>query len=232
MKGALMISSMDFRALKFKNGSTIRMAKARTTVNRSKAPELPRYIKGPFRTLREGPVMAADLSMKKTGLAVGEVGKRPKWCGTLTGITSKKASEGERLLAMAEGLVAEAELKGCKTVIFSEFYNSKFMLSFRASAGLRGAVLAALSAAGIEALGLAEITARKAVGVPTCKRSRQEPKGYMKLRARVVLQKLGLNHLNEDEGDAAILLMGSYVELGLPTPDMFKPRRPNAPQES
>jgi hypothetical protein len=186
-----------------KAADSLRVSKARTTVNRK----------------AEGRrVMCLDLSTTKTGMAWGQVGQKPE--GTMCLVTPaalKKAGEGERLNATAKEIVFHVKRLNCGFVIFSEFYAARMMLAFRANAALRGAVMAYLAAEGIEALPVAEITARKAAGVDITRRKDTDPaKGYMKARAATRLAELGLGHLQEDEGDAAILLLGAtaVVEIG------------------
>lgn len=177
----------------------LQVAKARTTVNRKEAPT-----KGsPY-------VMALDLSMAKTGLAWGVPGMLPD--GTLTLKLPKElkdAPEGERIAWMSSAIVQVTKKNLCNAVIFSEFYNASFMIAFRANVSLRGSVMALLVEHGIEARGVAEVTARKAAGVDISKRHEDEKDGFMKARAKETLKTFGLGHLAEDEGDAAILLLGA-----------------------
>lgn len=160
-------------------------------------------------------VATLDLSKKKTGIAWGEVGSKPKGTALVKG--EESVSEGEALYLMARAIYKVIKEQECGFVIFSEFYASKNMQTVRANASVRGAVMCFLAERGIEALPVAEITARKAAGVDISKRKPEEPKnGWMKGRARAFLEAEGLGHLGEDEGDAAILLMGagSMVEIG------------------
>lgn len=207
-----------------KPGAAVRPAKARTTVNRGIRPDPARTIYIPkadpgadaqhsIKAI-SGLIMAVDISTAKCGVAWGRPGELP--IGTLCymgGDTDEP--EGRRLYAMAKAVAWHAASKRVCLVIFSEFYASRMMLSFRANSALRGAIMAELARYGIDALPIAEITARKAAGVDIS-RPKDAPKGYMKDRARKRLVELGLGHLQEDEGDAALLLIGSkdLVQFG------------------
>jgi hypothetical protein len=162
-----------------------------------------------------GRVMAVDISTAKCGLAWGRPGEKPE--GTLCYGAGDNADipEGRRLYSMAKAVAWEAASKQVCLVIFSEFYASRMMLAFRANSALRGAIMAELARRNIDALPVAEITARKAAGVDIS-RPKNMPKGYMKARARARLEELGLGYLQEDEGDAALLLLGSkdLVQFG------------------
>lgn len=198
-----------------------RVAVARTTVNRPKD-RLPKHSPAvnvafiPFKptghevSVDPKRIFAMDLSTAKCGIAWGTAGQKPE--GTLQMVTPKelaKGSEGAKLAGIAEALGDKAIEHACGLAILSEFYNTKNMLAIRANSSLRGAVMAALARRGIPCLAVPEITARKAAGVDLSKPADQEePKGYMKRRARAFLILKGLDHLEEDEGDAAILLMG------------------------
>jgi len=161
-------------------------------------------------------VLALDLSMAKTGIAWGKPGEHPE--GTATVMSSprdrKDRTEAQNLMNSAYTVAWWALNKGCGFVVFSEFYNSRTMLAFRANVALRGAVMAELARFGIPSKGVPEISARKHAKVDLSKRREGEPKqGWMKLRARARLEELGLGYLQEDEGDAAILLIGSKEML-------------------
>jgi hypothetical protein len=159
-----------------------------------------------------GKVMAADLSMAKTGLAWGKPGELPEGTVCLCGHKDAQ-NEGERLLGMAKAVAWWAASKNCGVVIFSEFYSAKNMLAFRANVALRGAVMAELTRHGIQAIPVPEITARKAAGVDVRKRQDYETKGYMKTRVAARLEALGMGALQEDEGDATIVLLGAKAVI-------------------
>lgn len=224
------LSMEDFealrRSLKVKRGPAVSVAKARLTVARPATAIDPwdYYDAQCKKEAGRWPAVAGsaawetvaclDLSMAKTGVAWGRPGSAP--AGTalvkLSG-AAKKGGEGARLLAMAEGVAAEVKRAGAGRVFFAEFFSSKFMLSFRASAALRGAVMSKLAESGVEAVAVAEISARKAAGVDVSGRRPDEQDGYMKARAKERLEALGLGGLSEDEGDAAILLLGASAYL-------------------
>ena len=154
--------------------------------------------------------------MAKTGLAWGEPGEMPTGWSTIKG--QKQGSEGARILTMAGTITVTAQRLGVTTVVFGEFYRAVNDISFRANCSLRGALLADMAAHGIQCLGMAEISARKGAGVDVRKRLETEKPGYMKKRVKAFLTGCGLNKLDEDEGDAAILLMGACHAL----PEVFK----------
>ena len=200
-------------------GRTLKPAKGRTTYNRPgqqpvRVAIIPR--RNPHdhaaATVPVDParVMALDLSTAKCGLAWGRAGEKPE--GTLQMVTPReldKGPEAAMLRSIAEALAAEAVARRCGQAVLSEFYASKNMIAFRANSSLRGAVMAALQSRGIPCAAIPEITARKAAGVDLSKPGdNEEPKGYMKRRAHAFLETKDLGHLAEDEGDAAILLMG------------------------
>jgi len=165
-------------------------------------------------------VMAVDLSTAKSGLAWGKPGHKPE--GTLCFMepgTRDEQTEGERLHSMAYTIAREAVAKGCGLIIFGEFYAARMMLAFRANSALRGALMAEAARWGLEARPIAEITARKAAGVDISRPKDDEGKGYMKARARKRLEELDLGYLQEDEGDAALLLFGSCGQLGIAPPE-------------
>ncbi len=174
---------------------SLQISKARLTVNRE-----PQAFVGANRiivpkadpmdeaqhTIKADPTrtMAMDLSMAKTGLAWGKMGSVPD--GTLClggGPKLAKEPEGVRLYSMARAIAWEAVSKKCGMAVFSEFYSSKFMMSLRASASLRGAVMSELARCGIPCYAVAENSARKAAGVDVTKRREGESKTYMKDRA-------------------------------------------------
>lgn len=160
-------------------------------------------------------VAALDLSKKKTGIAWGEVGAKP--LGTAVVLGDPKLPEGAMLYKLATDVARVVLENQCGFVIFSEFYASKNMQTVRTNAAVRGAVMAILGSKGIEAMPIPEITARKAAGVDISKRKPHEPKnGWMKERAKAFLTEIGLGHLSEDEGDAAVLLLGGHavIEIG------------------
>lgn len=163
-----------------------------------------------------GVILAVDLSMAKTGLAWGLPGERPVGWSTIKG--QKQGSEGARILTMAGTITMTAQRLQVNTVVFGEFYRAVNDLSFRASCGLRGALLADLAGHGIQALGIHETKARKGAGVDVRKKQDGEKKGYMKKRVKSFLTAYGLGKLQEDEGDAAVLLMGARYAL----PEIFK----------
>lgn len=160
-------------------------------------------------------VAALDLSKKKTGIAWGEVGAKP--IGTALVMGDQKLPEGAMLYKLATEIAKVVIENQCGFVIFSEFYASKNMQTVRTNAAVRGAVMAILGSKGIEAIPVAEISARKAAGVDITKRKEHEPKnGWMKDRVKAFLTDVGLGQLGEDEGDAAVLLMGAWavIEIG------------------
>lgn len=160
-------------------------------------------------------VLALDISTEAIGMAWGEAGKLPE----RTACWNKRLGQSEiwNLHNASEYVNAIALTEKIGIVIFSEFYFSPSMISFRAQCSMRGAVMAALYRENrIEALPVAEITARKAAGVDISKCKPTEiKKGYMKRRVADLLKQHGLN-LDEDEADAAILLLGanSVLEIG------------------
>lgn len=242
MKGTRILTPAEFAAVRARAQAAparpaLRVAKASLTRNRPPAPlgtstiVIPKAdpIDNAQHTTKAVPgrVMALDLSMKKTGLAWGEPGKLPlgslTLCAGSVEVTAN-STEAKNLHSMSKAIAWEAASKKCALAIFSEWYSAKNMLAFRANVSLRGAVMAALARYGIPCVGVAEITARKAAGVDVRKRRADEDKGYMKERAYARLNELGLGYLQEDEGDAAILLLGAWMPLGLPAPASFKER--------
>lgn len=235
---ARILSPAEFTALRAriqKKPAPLRPAKARITINRPGA-RMASVIIVPKKDAHAdahhtfkpvpGRVMALDLSMAKTGLAWGRPGEKPEATVCIMGNPSMHPgeTEGDRIASMAQAIAWHCASRQACLVVFSEFYSAKNMLSFRANVSLRGAVMAELSCYGLDAVPIPEITARKAAGVDIRKRRADEAKGYMKERAHARLAELGLGYLQEDEGDAAILLMGCWVPLGLPAPSSFKDR--------
>lgn len=243
MKGTRILSAAEFAAVRARAQAkpaparpALKVAKASLTRNRPAPPLGASTIVIPkpdpradaLHTIKAVPgrVMALDLSMKKTGIAWGTPGFLPLGSLTLCAGSDGSYTEAEHLHGMSKSIAWQAASKHCGLAIFSEWYSAKNMLAFRANVSLRGAVMAALARYGIPCVGVAEITARKAAGVNVKAKRDDEEKGYMKERAYQRLNELGLGHLQEDEGDAAILLLGAWVPLGLPAPANFKERTP------
>lgn len=200
-----------------------RVAKARNLVERQPTASksvstayVPTAPQGTPLAVNPNKVLAVDPAMAKSGMAWGRPGEKPEGAIIYRASgTQAKDFEGHRLHRMASAIVAEAINQGCGLIVFSEFYSTKFMLSARANISLRGALMAEAARHGLNAVGLPEITARKVAGVDLSKpKDGEEPKGYMKRRARARLEQLDLGHLGEDDGDAAILLLGSKHLVG------------------
>lgn len=217
----------EFEALR-KRGlklAEIRVAPARTAVKRRQpaspmASTLQVPAEAPTHTFKPEPrrIMVADISMAKTGLAWGKAGELP--LATLCLFAGKRdetETEASRVSTMAESIAWHAASKKCCLILVPEFYNTRNLLAFRANCSLRGAVMLAAHRWGLTVLPINEITCRKAAGVDLSRPKGQPlPKGYMKDRARTRLEQLGLGHLQEDEGDAALMLIGckDIVEFG------------------
>ncbi len=169
-------------------------------------------------------VLCLDISTKQTGWAVGTAGQAPR----LTGIIHYPniLSEARRFAYLSDAITAVAKANDCGFVIFSEFYHTPNPEAARANLGLRGAMMADFSRLGIEPLPIAEITARKAAGVDIGKKlwpeeedaqkNVKKKKRDMKYRVAFALKRLGLSYATDDEGDAAVLLLGalSVIEIG------------------
>ncbi len=194
-----------------KRGSGIKVAKARTLVGKrdllskawNSATRKSDEIEKPHAR-----TMALDLSVRKIGAAWGVPGQLPEGTRLILPPIGEEC-EALQLSGLAEAVRESVQSLGCEVVIFSEFYSPQGALSFRANCSLRGAVMTALASVGIIPRPIAEISARKAAGVDVSKKKDDEKKGYMKVRARARLEELGLGHLGEDQGDAAILLLGA-----------------------
>jgi hypothetical protein len=212
------MSAAEFSAIRARHGLRIigRAPKSAAPLApaRKKASPAKRTAAAPTGRIQPGTrVMALDLSLSKTGMAWGQLGEKPEGTWTVTeDAATKKLPEAERLRWHTAQILSVIKSAECEAVIFNEFYNAKFMLAFRTNASLRGAVMASLAGLGIPVYPVAEITARKAAGVDTSKRREGERDGFMKGRAKARLLELGLLGLKEDEGDAALLLLGTSLE--------------------
>lgn len=229
---ALRLTEAEFEALRNRGkavrsikSTVFKVAPARTAVKRkTPAGNMATLIQVPAvqpeTTFKPEPrrIMVADISMAKTGLAWGKAGELP--LATLCLMAGKKddtETEAYRVSAMAESIAWHAASKGCCLILIPEFYNTRNLLAFRANCSLRGAVMLAANRWGLTVFPINEITCRKAAGVDLSRPKGQPlPKGYMKDRARTRLEQLGLGHLQEDEGDAALMLIGckDIVEFG------------------
>lgn len=214
--GTRVLSAEEFKVLQAQLEAsvqpTIRVSRARITLNRKKFKAPKEKLLAP--ALDAGQRMAClDLSMKKTGIAWGDPGRKVRGSTVVHSSAGKKDSEGSKLMAMAQGIMDVLEEQHINRVFYSEFYSAKNMLSFRANVSLRGTLLAMMEQVGIQALGVPEISARKAAGVDISGKKEGDKPGYMKLRVRARLVALGLGQLGEDDGDAAILLLGAGAYL-------------------
>lgn len=200
-------------------GAAVKVAKARTAVTRpgqmlatatAYIPVKPEASARHSMAVDASRVCCVDPSVSKSGVAWGKPGEKPE--GSMVFIepgSHKSAPECERVAGMAASIVFQALTQKCGLIVFSEFYSTKFMLSARINMSLRGALMAEAWRHGLRCIGVPEITARKNAGVDLSRPGdNEEPKGYMKRRARAFLESVNLGHLQEDQGDAAILLMG------------------------
>ncbi len=206
---------------KLRKADSISIPKVRSAVNKTTFPKKGEPTKtavfGSYAMQPGGrKVLCLDLSMKCIGMAWGTVGQKPE--GTCSYPKGRDVTEARHLLACAKTVVWEAQHHNCGFVIFSEFYASTNMKTLRGLMSLRGAVMAALAEIGIEALPVAEITARKAAGVDITKRKPEDgPKlGWMKRRVEKFFQEQGMDWPGDDEADAAVLLIGanSVIQIG------------------
>ena len=156
-------------------------------------------------------ILAMDISTKNIGLAWGMAGQIPE--GMCSYPKPRDVTEAQHLRAIADTMAWEAQHHACGFAIFAEFYAARNMLAFRANSSMRGAIMAALSRIGVEALPVAEITCRKAAGVNIKKRQADEDKGYMKDRVRAFIHSKGMDYPGEDEADAAVLLLGAHAVI-------------------